>query len=379
MTPACTLHTVADREGLRTFFRLAADLYRDDPLWVQPLESERLAHLSPANPYFRDAEVRYRIARDATGRPVGRLSLQANRRVPVGADRPEGHFGFLEAASPAVLGALLADAETWARDRSLTRLRGPYSLSINDESGLLIAGHDRRPRLMMNYAPPWYQTALEAQGYAKAKDLLAFDISAVDDLPPAAHRMAAHARAIPGLVERPLRLDHFDADLRIVGRLFNDAWRDNWGYLPLTDDDVRYLGQNLKPILEPALARFVEINGEPAAMAVILADFNEALHGLGGRLLPFGWARLLWRVKVRGFTGARLILMGVSRAWQKDLRSGALVALLLLQLQAELRRRRIREVELSWILEDNRPTIRLTELLGGRLARRYRLFEKDLA
>jgi len=379
MNRALTFHTVHTKQDLRDFLQVPAVVYRDDPNWVQPLDLERKAHLSPANPYYHHAEVCLRIARDGQGRPVGRISVQCDTLAPRAGGKPEGHFGLLEAVDAEVIGALLQEAETWFRERGLKRVVGPYSLSINDESGLLIEGQGTPPRLMMNYAPAWYAAAIEAQGYTKAKDLLSFLVELDRELPRGAARMAAQANTIPGFKERPLRLDRFDEELRTVGAIFNDAWQANWGYVALTDEEIRHLGANLKPLIDGELVRFVEAEGKPVGMVVALADINECLRGLHGQLLPFGWARLWWRLKVRRPGTARIILMGVSRSWQKDLRSAALVAAMLVQLGAALRRKKFKQMELSWILEDNLPTIRLVELFGGVKEKRYRLYQKELS
>jgi hypothetical protein len=191
--------------------------------------------------------------------------------------------------------------------------------------------------------------------------------------------MAAQAHTIPGFSDRNFDVRVFDQELLKVRRIFNDAWSANWGFVPLTEAEVLYSGVNLKPVFESELGRFIQIDGEPIGMIVALADINEAIRGLDGRLWPFGWARLLWRLKVKKPTTARIILMGLSRTWQKDLRSAALVAALIMPLIETLRRKGFRKLELSWILEDNRPTIRLAELFGAVVERRYRMFQKDLA
>lgn len=379
MSSRFTLHTVTSARDLREFLDVPVSLYRHDPHWVQPLYSERRSHFGPGNPYFAHAEVRFRIARDEQGRPVGRLSSQHDRLAQPTDGRREGHFGLLEAADAEVMGVLLADAESWCRERGLARIVGPYSLSINDESGLLVEGFDSPPRLMMNYAPRWYGPALESLGYAKAKDLLSFVLDLEREPPAGAVRLAERAHTIPGFVERPLRLDRFDAELHAVGTIFNDAWSANWGYVPLTPEEIHHLGKNLKPLVNAQLARFIEVDGTPVGMVVALADLNEALRGLGGRLWPLGWARLLWRLQVRRVRAARVILMGVSPAWQKDFRNAAMVAALLVALHRALRRKRFKLLELSWVLEDNKPVIALAQLFGAVVEKRYRLYEKRLA
>lgn len=374
-----TFHTVQTPRDLREFLDMPLEVYRTDPNWVQPLYSEEEKRLGSASPFFRHGEARLRIARDARGRAVGRISTQWDTLAPKSGDRPEGHFGFIEAVDADVMRALLADAEPWFRERGITRVVGPFSLSINDESGLLVEGPDAPPRLMMNYAPAWYGPAIESAGYTKAKDLLAFLLDLQKELPPGAVRMAAQASTIPGFRERTVRMDCFAEELRSVGDIFNDAWSANWGYVPLTPEEVAHLGKGLKPLVNPELVRFIEIDGKPIGMVVALEDLFEALRGLKGRLLPFGWLRLLWRLKVKRVTAARVILMGVNRAWQGDIRNAAMVAAMFVALQRALVKHGYRQLEMSWVLEDNKPTTALAKLFGAVVEKRYRLYQKQLS
>lgn len=379
MSRNLTLHTVSSPRDLRDFIAMPAEVYRDDPNWIRPLDMERKAHLGPANPYFKHAEVRFRLAREAGGRAVGRISMQYDSLALKVDGKPEGHFGMIEAIDAEVMGLLLDDAEAWLRERGAPIMVGPYSLSVNDESGVLVEGHDKPPRLMMNYAPSWYGEAIAARGFTKAKDLLALILDMDHPTPPGAQRMAAQAGTIPGFSDRTINLKAFEDELLTVGRIFNDAWRANWGFVPMTDDEIKYIGTNLKPVFESELGRFIEIKGKPVGMIIALADINEAIRGLDGKLLPFGWARLFWRLKMRKPKTARIILMGLSPVWQKDLRSAALVSALIMPLLETLRSKGFKKLELSWILEDNLPTLRLAELFGAKVEKRYRMFQKDLA
>jgi len=325
---AIEIRPVRTRRERRAFVDLPRRIHDPDSPWVAPLAFERHRHFFGANPYFEHAEAAFFLAFRA-GRPVGRLSAQIDSLAQREGTPRLGHFGLLEAMDEAALRALTEAAEAWLAGCGAARVQGPYSLSVNDECGLLVDGFAHRPRLMMNYAPPWYGPALEAAGYVKAKDLLAYDLHLPrgDGLAPRAKRMARRAAALEGLVERPL--DHRDlrAELGRVMTVFNEAWADNWGFVPMTEAEIDAMARQMKPLLRPGLARLAEMEGEPVAMIVALPDVNQALAGLDGKLLPTGWARLLWRLRRRTDT-VRVLLMGVRPAWRASARGGAIAALL---------------------------------------------------
>ena len=363
--------------GFRDFVIAADIVYSDDPLYVPQLAMERRAHLGAKNPYHRHAKSQYFVAyRD--GKPAGRISAQIDELAQISEGGVLGHIGFADAADADILGQLLHAAEDWLREQGAARVSGPYSLSINDESGLLIEGFDTAPRMMMNYARPWQAAAFEAAGYRKIKDLIAFRLDVARPFPAPVLRVAEKAVALPGLTERPVDRRNLGRDLRIIMNIFNDAWAGNWGFVPMTEEEINYAAKNMKPLIRPEFARIVEIDGEPVAMIVALPDLNEALRGLGGRLLPFGWAKLLWRIKRPGLRGARVLLMGVREKDRGGFKSSAIGALLVSRLRDALAARGFQEVEMSWILEDNMPIIRLIESLGGVPYKRYRIYEKPL-
>ncbi len=375
-----TVDAVAGRKELRRFLEVPRAIYRGDPNWVPPLIFERLQHLDPGkNPYFDRAEVAFWIA-NRGGVPVGRISAQVNRAHLEAHDDATGHFGFLEAIDDqAVFDALFSSAEGWLRDRDMARVVGPFSLSINDESGLLIDGFDTPPYILMGHAPAYYKDRLEAQGYRKVKDLIAYSFDLSRE-PPAVEVAALKKLARnPDVRLRPLDKAHFQADMETIVDIFNDAWSDNWGFVPMSPAEVRFMGESLKPLVKPGFICIAELKGEPVAMAVTLPNIHEAIADLGGRLLPFGWAKLLWRLKVKGLDSARMPLMGVRRR----LHGTSLGFSLALAVIETVRRFHLecgtKWSELSWVLEDNRPVRRVIELPGGQPYKTYRLFEKDLS
>ncbi|MCL5775975.1 N-acetyltransferase [Limibaculum sp. FT325] len=372
------IRPVATRADREAFIRLPGRLMAGDPNWVEPLLIERRQHIDPArNPFFRHAEVALWLARE-DGRPVGRISAQLDRLAPAVEGRRVGFWGMPAARDAAVLARLLATAEDWLQARGASLGRGPFSLSVNETSGLLIEGFDTPPYLMMAHDPAWMGAAVEACGWAKGRDLVAYEMDVSRGLPDRPRRIAERALA-EGVRLRPLDRRRFADEIRMVTAIFNDAWAGNWGFVPLTEAEIDAMAAELKPILDPELVRIAEIGGQAAGFIVLLPNINEAIRDLGGRLLPFGWAKLLWRLKVRGLRTGRVPLMGITRAAAGTVLGKALPLLLIYSLEERARARGIDRLELSWLLEDNWPVRRLIESLEGRLTKTWRVYEKVLA
>ncbi|MEM1315716.1 MAG: dATP pyrophosphohydrolase, partial [Pseudomonadota bacterium] len=288
----------------------------------------------------------------------------------------QGFFGMLAAADEAVVAALIEAAADWLRARGRKLMRGPYSLSVNQTSGLLVDGFDTPPFVLMDHNPPWLGPAVERCGLRPAKNLLAYLLDLSDGLPDRPRRLVA--KDWPGLTLRKLDKRRFPEEIRTVATIFNDAWADNWGFIPLTEAEIEGMARDLKPLLDPDLVRIAELDGEPAAFIVILPNLNEAIADLNGRLLPFGWAKLLWRLKVAGVGSARVPLMGVRRAVADTFIGKTLPLRMIYDLEARCAERGIVSVELSWLLEDNAAVIALAESVGGRLSKTYRIYETPL-
>ena len=242
------LRPVESRAEREAFIRLPWAIYRDDPAWVPPLLMERRDHLNPAkNPFFAKAEARFWLAlRD--GRPVGRISAQVDRAHLELHHDATGHFGMLEAEDDVeVFRALLTAAEDWLRGQGLTRIAGPFNLSINEETGLLIDGFEHPPSLMMGHARPYYAAQLEGLGYGKIKDLICYHYTAEKEYPPAVANLLLKAAGTENLVIRPLDMGRYEQDLASIMEIFNDAWSGNWGFIPMTQVDIRHFAKELKP------------------------------------------------------------------------------------------------------------------------------------
>jgi hypothetical protein len=368
---------VQGRSLLDRFIRLPERLHSNDPHYVAPLHLERKDALTPKNPFFGHAEVQFWIAR-RDGRDVGRISAQIDHQAL--AIRPDaaGQFGLLAAEDdPAIFQALLVTAGDWLRARGKKHIQGPFNLNINEEIGLLIDGFDTPPMLLMGHDKPYIGKRLEEQGFAKEKDVYAYLYDITVDLPAGARRLLE--RPLPKeLTVRRIDFKRYNDEIRTITEIFNDAWLNNWGFVPLTETETDYLAKSLKPLLDPRLANIVERNGEPVGFLVGLPNLNEAIRDLGGKLLPFGWAKLLWRLKVSGVKTARVPLMGIKRSASHGVIGSLLPFLLIDAVRKEALRMGFTHIELSWILEDNMPMRRINESLGGIAYKTYRIYEKPL-
>ena len=372
-----TLVPVEGRALLNRFIRLPERLHRDDPSYVAPLHMERRDALTPKNPFFGHADVQFWIARK-DGRDVGRISAQIDHQaLEVRPDRV-GFFGMIAAEDdPAVFRALVGTAADWLRRRGMTHMQGPFNLNINEETGLLVDGFDTPPMLLMGHDLPHVGPRLEELGLRKVKDVFAYLYDVTVDLPASARRLID--RPLPaGVVVRRLDLARYSDEVRTITDIFNDAWAGNWGFVPLTETETDHLAKSLKPLLDPRLASIVEVMGEAVGFLICLPNLNEAIRDLRGRLLPFGWARLLWRLKVSGVTTARVPLMGVRQAASQGMIGKLLPFLLIDAVRKGAAGMGLTHVELSWILEDNLPMRHINESLGGVAYKTYRIYEQAL-
>jgi hypothetical protein len=369
---------VQDRRATTAFIRVAHDLNKDDPSWIAPLWLERRKALDRGrNPYFKHAEAAFWIAyRD--GRPVGRISAQVDRLWLERHKSATGHFGMFDAIDDfEVATALLETAETWLQARGMVCAIGPLSLSINQETGLLVEGFESPPMIMMGHSKPHLKALLERAGYRKAIDVFAYRFE-LGTSTPAAQSILRRVKRDQRVTVRPLRWADYDRDVAAALEIFNDAWAGNWGFVPLTPDEMADTAREMRPLLSERLVWFAEVGGEPAAMIIALPNLNEAIHDLEGRLAAFGWAKLLWRLKVRGVRSARIPLMGVRRKYASSLLGTILPFRLIEALQKEGQSLGLRKVELSWILEANRPMRKIIEAFGAERYKTYRVFEKPL-
>jgi len=371
-----TLSPVSDKQTLNDFVNVPWTVFASDPQWVPPLKLERKDALAARHPVFKHLEWQGFVAyRD--GRPVGRISSQVDRLHLERYQDATGFFGFLDALDDAeVFDALFKHAEDWLRGRGMQRARGPFSLNINQEVGLLVEGFETPPYFMMGHARPYYGVHVERQGYAKAVDLFAYLISSHFQPPPVMASLFARLRRRVHI--RALDPKRKDADLDVVCDIFNDAWAENWGFVPFTHDEFRTIGHEMLMLIPPNFIQIAEMDGEAVAFIVLLPNINEAIADLNGELFPFGWAKLIKRLKF-GYPGtARIPLMGVRRKFHHT-RFGPGLALSVVEaLREPGKAKGIKEVEMSWILESNEAMKNIIDILGGRQSKRYRVYEKTL-
>jgi hypothetical protein len=375
-----TVAAAVTKEDRNAFLRVPYHIFARDPHWVAPLDLERREHLDPRkNPYFQHSDVQLFVAYD-DGKPVGRISAQMDRLRLEHHPDANGQFGFLDAVDDRrVFAALLAAAEGWLRGKGLKSAHGPFSFSINDEMGLLVSGFDTPPSMMMGHALPYYAGHLESLGYAKAKDVFAYDYDGLKPLPRAMQAMVDKVKATGDLTIRPLSKKHLDRDLKIIIDIFNDAWSENWGFVPMTHEEVAALGKNLKMLVGGEYIAIASYKGEPAAMAITLPNLNDWIRDLNGKLLPFGWAKIAWRLMMAPPRSVRMPLMGVRRQFHATPLGSALALAVIDAVRSYHVGRGTKSAELSWILEDNTPMRRMIEALGGVHYKTYRIYEKNLS
>jgi len=371
-----TVCEVTDRKQMDRFIRLPQRLYADDPNWVCPLHFEQKERFSQKNPFFQHARWRAWLA-TRNGLPVGRISAQIDALHQEKFADDTGHFGCLEAENDqGVFNALFAAAENWLRSEGMTRITGPFNLSINEECGLQIDGFDTPPRIMMVHGRPYYARAVEAAGFEKAVDLIAYHQHPDFQVPKVMQRLVR--RVADRVRIRPLNRKRLPAELELMRDIFNDAWSENWGMVPFTEAEFVEVGKAMALLIDDDFVQIAEVDGEPAAMIICLPNINEAIRDLNGSLLPLGWLKLLWRLKVRYPKSARIPLMGVRKKYHHTPFGPALSYMITDTLRYPVLARGIRDMEMSWILEHNSGMRNIIESLGGVAYKTYRLYEKTL-
>jgi len=364
------------------FIAVAHATQGHDPYWVAPLSMLEGPRLNPKkNPWFTHGEAQLFIA-ERDGKLAGRISAQIDHSHLARYNDATGFFGFFECVDDLnVSSALFAAASEWLRARGVKRCVGPFSFNVNEESGLLIDGFNCPPRMMMGHAQPYYAALVEAAGFAKVVDMRAY-LTPMDTAIPF-KQIKWLKRALdrnPTLEVRPLDMSRFKEEIATVARIFNAAWTENWGYLPMTEIDIAHMASELRLIIVPELVSIATVDGKPVAMCLALPDLNEMIKDLKGKLMPFGWAKLLWRLANRRnfVSGTRVPLMGVMPEYQhKPL--GSMLALLTVSAVREASMKlRMPVCEMSWVLESNTQTCHSIDDIGGRIYKTYRMYEKTL-
>ncbi len=372
-----TVRPVAGRRDLKRFIELPYRLRRDDPRWVPPLRFERRQFLDRnKNPFFHHAEAEYFLC-ERDGEVVGRITAQIDQRWDEFQGGNDGMFGFFEVENdPEVTGALIETAGGWLRDRGRERMLGPMDFTTNDECGVLVDGFDEPPIILQPWHPPYYRELLEGLGLTKAMDMWMWDLwlgklkqgNEFDPMIEAAAKVSEEK----GVVVRKMRKRDLENEIARFMEVYNEAWSRNWGFVPITEEEVAFQARNLKPILVEDWAMIAEKGEEVVGAALTLPDFNQVLKKMNGRLFPFGWWHFLTgRGKI---DRVRVFALGVKRQYQH---LGVAAALY----------KRHRETatwmpqkggQTGWILETNKAMNRAMEGMGGTIASTYRLYERAL-
>lgn len=371
-----TVRPVMSYRDMGKFIEVPWRIYANDPMWVPPLRLERRFHFSRFNPFFKHGEWQAWVAYQ-NDQPVGRISAQIDSLHRARYGENTGHFGLLECIdSSDVFAALMLHAEAWLASRQTYHVSGPFNLSINQECGILVDGFDSPPVVMMPHSPPWYGRLLEEQNYLPIKDLLAYWVNVEFEMP---HVMQTLINKFSSQIHlRPLRRDKFNEEMEILRDIFNDAWSDNWGFIPFTEAEFEELGNSLRLLLPDDFIQIAEVNGKPAAFMVVLPNLNEVLTELNGRLFPFGWLKLIRRIRNREIRTGRIPLMGVRKQFRGTPLGIALACLVIEAPRKTGLAYGIRDVEMSWILEDNMAMRGILDSIGSKQYKRYRIYGKTL-
>ena len=378
---------VANKADFNAFIDLTYRLNADDPNWVPQLRAEEVEKFTPGgNPFFEHARCQLFLARRA-GQVVGRISahideLALTQPVEQGMGPGTGNWGALEAEDEATAQALIAAAEDWLRGQGMTRALAPMNLSVWEEPGVLVRGHDHPPMVMMGHHGPQCQGWIERAGYAAAKVLYTYELDIVKPFPPLIQRIVSSGEKNDRIRVRPVNKAKFDQEAAIILDILNDAWSDNWGFVPITDAEVAYTGKKLKPLVREDLIMIAELEGEPVAFMMTLPDLNQAQKRWvrpNGKPTLLGWIRLgLWILKPRN-ADMRVPLMGV----RKRLQSSRLASQLAFMMIEYIRRNAVanyngKRGEIGWILDDNQGMNAIAEAIDSKVNKEYRIYEKAL-
>lgn len=373
---AITITQVTNQKELKTFVKCQWNFYKDSPYWVPPLISDKMKLLSKTkNPFFKHADAAYFLAWK-NGEIVGRIAAVDNQlHLDIHKDNT-GFFGMFESVNDMEVANLLFNtAADWLRKRGRSVMRGPANLSSNDDWGMLLEGFDDQPRFMMPYNPSYYNTMCENFGMKKAKDLLAWKITyeRIEKM-ERIKRIADIARLRSKVTCRALDMKNFDEDLKRFKLIYNKAWAPNWGFVPMTDEEINHMADDLKMIVNPDIVVFMENErGEPIGAALPVKDFNFTLKKLNGRLLPFGWIKML-QAKKEVNKWVRIITLGIIPEYQRK----GLDAVLYDEVRTRASRIGVRLAEASWVLEDNDMMNRGAGEMDAEAYKKYRIYDYSI-
>ena len=372
------IRQITGSQGIRQWLEVPKVVFAGDPTWITPLDLAERQRISPRHsPFFSFGEAAFFVAvRD--GRPVGRISAQINRRHLERHRDATGHFGFFNAIDDErIARALVEAASAWLRSRGMRRMVGPFNLSVNEDIGLLISGFDTPPAILSSHARRWEGPLLEACGLSKVVDLLAYRMRPAE-APEQITRLALLARNLERIKVRQFDMSHYADDVATIFDIFNDAWSDNWSFVPASEEEIAALTRETRPFMQGKFGRIAEVDGVPSAMIVVLPDLNNVIANFRGRLLPFNWAKLVFAIKRDRWRTARIPLLGIRKTFRGTAVAPAILAMLVADILELGRAYNLDWVEFSWILENNRPMVALAELAAGPACKRYRMYGLEL-
>ena len=378
------IELVEGKAGRAAFVDTGRDFAAREPHWVPQLRSEQLELVNPEkNPFFGHAAHQLFLARRGS-KPVGRISAHIDRlalELPreQGFGPGAGMFGYFDAEDETVAHALLKRAEEWLASQGMNRAIGPISMSIWEEPGLLVKGQDHDPMIMMGHHPAIYREWIESAGYSRTKTLLTYDLDVTSDFPPLIRRIVQSGQRNDRITLRPVDVSRWDEEVETILAILNDAWSNNWGFVPFTNAEIAYAGKKLKPIIHPDLNLIAELDGKPVAFMLTFPDMNDVLRKVDGKLFPFGWFHILrWLHKPRRM-GMRVPLMGVLRELHNSRLASQLAFMMISQIRdVAVDKYETRRAEIGWILDDNQGMMAIADAIQSTINREYAIFEKSL-
>ena len=375
---------VSGKRGRAAFVDLGRSFATREPHSVPQLRSKQIELIDPGrNPFFGHGRAEFFIATRG-GKQVGRISAHIDElalQMPPeqGFGPGTGMFGYFDAEDEAAAHALLAAAEAWLREQGMVRVLGPISLSIWEEPGLLVRGHDHSPMIMMGHHPAQYRGWIESYGFEHAKSLLTYDLDVTSEFPPLIQRIVKSGERNERIRVRPVEKKRWDEEAAVVLDILNDAWSSNWGFVPFTPEEVAYAGKKLRPIIFEPLNMIAELDGKPVAFMLTFPDINQVLKRIDGKLFPLGWFHLLRWLRHPKDAGMRVPLMGV----RKELHNSRVASQLAFMMISQIRRNAAaiygsKRGEIGWILDDNRGMVAIADSIDSKINREYIVFEKTL-
>ncbi|MXP25959.1 N-acetyltransferase [Altererythrobacter indicus] len=379
-----TITPVNGKKDLKKFIDCGYRLNAGDPNWVPPLRSEMVELLTPGkNPFHDHAKMQLFLAHQ-DGRVTGRISahydeLALTQPPEKGMGPGTGNWGLLDSEDEATAKALIARAEEWLREQGMTRVLAPMSLSVWEEPGLLVKGHDHPATVMMGHHNAKYQAWIEGDGYEPVKSLVTYELDITKDFPPLLQRIIKSGEKNERINVRKVEIAHFEREANIIIEILNEAWSNNWGFVPFTDKEKAHMGKKLRPLVREDLIMIAELDGEPVAFMLTLPDANEPILKIKGKLFPFGWITMLRWLKNPRVKTMRVPLMGVVKRLQNSRMASQLAFMMIEYIRREaISKYGSTRSEIGWILDDNQGMIAIADAIGSTINREYRIYEKPL-